>query len=57
MVKFVLCTLVSRVHMTFYILTKGDTVPGNQGTHGVTFYILTKGDTFPGNQGTHNKLN
>ena len=26
-------TLVSRVHMTFYILEKGYTVPGNQGTH------------------------
>ena len=28
-----MCTLVSRVQMTFYILTKGHTVPGNQGTH------------------------
>ena len=33
LVKFVLCILVSRVHMPFYILTKGYTVPGNQGTH------------------------
>ena len=27
LVKFVMCTLVSRVHTTFYILTKGYTVP------------------------------
>ena len=33
LVKFVICTLASRVHMTFYILTKGHIVPGNQGTH------------------------
>ena len=33
LVKFVICTLVSRVHMMFYILTKGYTVFGNQGTH------------------------
>ena len=26
-------TLVSRVHMTFYVLTKGYTVPENQGTY------------------------
>ena len=32
LVKFVMCFLVSRVHMTFYILTKGNTVPANQGT-------------------------
>ena len=32
LVKFVMYTLVSRVHMAFYILTKGYTVPGNQGT-------------------------
>ena len=31
-VKFVMCSLVSRVHMTLYILTKGYTVPGNQDT-------------------------
>ena len=31
-VKFVICTLiVSRVHSMFYILTKGYTVPENQG--------------------------
>ena len=33
LVKFVMCTLVSMVHMTFYILTYGYIVPGNQGTH------------------------
>ena len=33
LVKFVMCTLVSREHMTFYILTKGYTVTENQGTH------------------------
>ena len=32
-VKFEVYILVSRVHMMFYILTRGDTVPGNQGTH------------------------
>ena len=33
LVKFVMCTQVSRVHMMFYILTKGHTVPENRGTH------------------------
>ena len=33
MVKFVMCTMETRVHMMFYILTKGYTVPGIQGTH------------------------
>ena len=33
MVKFVMCIPVSWAHMTFYILTKGYTFPGNQGTH------------------------
>ena len=33
LVKFVMCTMVSRVHMTFDILTKGYIVPGNQGTY------------------------
>ena len=33
MVKFVMCNLVSRVHMTFYIITERWTVRGNQGTH------------------------
>ena len=33
LVKFVMCTLVSRVHLTFYMITKGHTVPGNHGTH------------------------
>ena len=33
LVKFVMCTMVFRVHMTFYTLTKGYTVPGNQDTH------------------------
>ena len=33
LVKLVMCTLVSRVHMTFCILTKGHTVPKNRGTH------------------------
>ena len=28
-----MCTLVSRVHMAFYISTKRYTVPENQGTH------------------------
>ena len=32
LVKIVVCALVSRVHLTFYILTKGYMVPGNQGT-------------------------
>ena len=32
-IKFVMCILMSRVHMTFYIPTKGYTVPGNQVTH------------------------
>ena len=32
-VKCVTCTMVSRVHMTFCIIIKGYTVPGNQGTH------------------------
>ena len=33
LVKFVMCTLVSRVYITFYILSKGYTVPENQCTH------------------------
>ena len=33
LVKFVMNTLVSRVHMKFYILKKGYIVPENQGTH------------------------
>ena len=33
LVKFVIYTLDSGVHMTFYVLTKGYTVSGNQGTH------------------------
>ena len=33
LVKFVMCILVSRVHMMFYILTKGYTIPGNRGKH------------------------
>ena len=33
LVKFVMCNMVSRVHMTFYILKKRHTVLGNQGTH------------------------
>ena len=33
LVKFAMCTLVSRVDMTLYILTEGYMVPGNQGTH------------------------
>ena len=32
LVKFIMFTLISRVHMTFYILKKGYIVPGNQGT-------------------------
>ena len=31
--KFVMCTLVFRVHKTFYTLRKGFTIPGNQGPH------------------------
>ena len=33
LVKFDMGTLVSRVHLTFYILTKGYMVSGNLGTH------------------------
>ena len=33
LVKFFMCALVSRVHMTFYILIKMYTVLGNQGIH------------------------
>ena len=33
LIQFVMCARVSRVHMTFHILTKRYTVPGNQGTH------------------------
>ena len=33
LIKFVMCALVSRVQMTFYIITKACTVPGNQCTH------------------------
>ena len=43
LVKFVMSTLVSRVNKTFYILRKGFTVPGKQGTHGfstLAFEIL-----------------
>ena len=32
LVKFVKCTLISRVHMTFYMLSKGYTVPRILGT-------------------------
>ena len=31
--KFLICTLETRVHVTFYILTKEYTVPGNQDAH------------------------
>ena len=33
LVKFIMCTLVYRIHMTFHIPTKGYTVTENQGTH------------------------
>ena len=33
LVQFAMCTLVWRIHITFYIPTQGCTVPGNQGTH------------------------
>ena len=33
LLKFVMCTLVSWVHITIYVLAKGYTVPGNQSTH------------------------
>ena len=39
LVRFVTCTFVSRVHMTFYILTKGNTVPENQGTRDELYQI------------------
>ena len=29
LVKFIICTLVSRVHVTVFTFTKGHTVPGN----------------------------
>ena len=34
LVKFVMCALVSRVHIMFHKLTKGYIVPGNYSTHG-----------------------
>ena len=37
---FVMCTIVYRVHMNFYKLTKGYTVPGNQGTHDKHLYSI-----------------
>ena len=33
LVKLVMSILIYSVHMTFYILTTGYTVPGNKGTH------------------------
>ena len=42
LVQFVMCTLVFRVHMTFYILTKGYMVPENQG-----IYIHDKPNQIP----------
>ena len=33
LIKFIMCTLVSRVYMTIYVLTKGCTVPEIKGTH------------------------
>ena len=38
LVKFVMCTLISRVNMTFYIYT----VPGNQDTHDILNQIQKK---------------
>ena len=40
LIKFIMCTLVSRVHMKFYILTKWYTAPGIQGTHDKLNQIL-----------------
>ena len=39
--KFVMYTLVSRVHMIFYIQTKGYTVPENQGKLDITKSLPT----------------
>ena len=39
LVKFVMCVLVSRVYVMFYILRKGYTVPGNQGPHEKLYQI------------------
>ena len=37
LVKCVMCILETRVHMTFCLLTKEYTVPGNQDTHMTSF--------------------
>ena len=39
LVKFVMCTLISRVRMTFCMPKKGYTIPGNQVTHEKLFQI------------------
>ena len=51
LVNFVTCTLVSRVNITFYILTKGYTAPGNQGTYDKLNQIRIK------NKGINNRNN
>ena len=33
LVKFVMCTLETRVYVKYFIVIKGYTVPGNQGTY------------------------
>ena len=52
LVKFVMCTLESRLHLTFYVLTKGYTVPAFQGTNDVLHAYKRAG-----NQSTHDKIN
>ena len=39
LVKFVIFTLVFRVHMAFHILIKGYTVPESQGTHDMVYVM------------------
>ena len=51
-----MCTLVSRVQITFYILTKGYTVPGNQGTNDI-LHTYKRIHSVPGNQGTQDQRN
>ena len=50
LVKFVICTLISRVHITFFEYQKG------MQSLETRVHILPKGHTVPGNQGTHDKL-
>ena len=41
LVKFIMCTLVFRLHRTFYILIKGYTVTEKQGTHDKPIKVKT----------------